>query len=222
MCMEEVTALIPCFNEAPRIKTVLDVLTQSSHIAYVVVVNDGSTDTTKDMLDTYGASSRLTILHLPTNAGKGDAIRLGLTHISTPITFISDADITGLKDDVLEELITPVCTHECDLCVGISDRGGPALRWIRKHILPLLAGERVLKTDILKQIAQNKCFQGWGVELFMNAYARHHSLKIKKVSLIGIKDTLQVQKRGILTYLKRVGTLTSIFLKLRFFYPKDG
>lgn len=60
----------------------------------VVVVNDGSTDRTAEILNAMnGHNSRLRIIHAERNGGKGTAIRLGLQHVSGDIVIIQDADL---------------------------------------------------------------------------------------------------------------------------------
>ncbi len=60
----------------------------------VVVVNDGSTDRTAEILNAMnGHNSRLRIIHAERNGGKGTAIRLGLEHVSGDIVIIQDADL---------------------------------------------------------------------------------------------------------------------------------
>lgn len=67
-----VCVLIPTYNNAPALAAVLsDVLKYTSNI---LVVNDGSTDATADILLSYPA---IKCIHFPTNKGKGKALRTG-------------------------------------------------------------------------------------------------------------------------------------------------
>ncbi len=64
--------VIPTYNNAKTLRRVLEgVLAHSTHI---IVVNDGSTDGTRHILDQY---PELTVIHLPRNKGKGHALRTG-------------------------------------------------------------------------------------------------------------------------------------------------
>ncbi len=67
-----ICVIIPTYNNHKTLKRVLDgVLVFTDRI---IVVNDGSTDTTSEILQSY---SHLTVIHLPENAGKGNALKIG-------------------------------------------------------------------------------------------------------------------------------------------------
>lgn len=68
----KICVLIPTYNNAKTLARVIDgVLRYTSHI---IIVNDGATDATPDILARY---PQLTIIHLPKNKGKGNALRIG-------------------------------------------------------------------------------------------------------------------------------------------------
>lgn len=108
-----ICVLIPTYNNDKTLERVLDgVLAYTSH---VIVVNDGSTDSTSSILSKYKDS--LTILNQPINKGKGVALRLGLEYARTQgysyaITLDSDGQhypsdipvfVEALKEHVGEE-----------------------------------------------------------------------------------------------------------------------
>lgn len=64
-----VAILIPCYNEAPTIGACLDsCLAQSRRADDIIVVNDGSTDESLAVLESYG--EQITVLNLSKNSGK--------------------------------------------------------------------------------------------------------------------------------------------------------
>jgi dolichyl-phosphate beta-glucosyltransferase len=76
--MSAAIVVIPCFNEAPRLpRTAVE---QMLTFCQVVLVDDGSTDNTSQVLRDIAAdhSSRCKALILPRNVGKGEAVRAGL------------------------------------------------------------------------------------------------------------------------------------------------
>lgn len=72
----KVCVLIPTYNNQNTLNRVIDgVLIYTNHI---IVINDGSTDSTADILKTY--ENKIKVLHIPENKGKGNALRLGFKH----------------------------------------------------------------------------------------------------------------------------------------------
>ena len=70
--------VIPAFNEAENILSVLDEISQSTPQLDVLVVDDGSTDNTFGLASEFG----VTVLRLPFNLGVGAAMRLGFKYAS--------------------------------------------------------------------------------------------------------------------------------------------
>ena len=75
---ERVLIVIPAYNEASNIISVLDEISESKQIADVLVVDDGSTDNTYQLAAEHGVS----VLRLPFNLGVGAAMRLGFKYAS--------------------------------------------------------------------------------------------------------------------------------------------
>ena len=71
-----ITAIIPCFNECSRIGKVLEVCLASPLIADTVVVNDGSTDTSREVIASF---PQVRLVDLAKNGGKGRALRVGIS-----------------------------------------------------------------------------------------------------------------------------------------------
>ncbi len=89
------TILIPAFNEATRIGATLDsvrtYLAASAIDAALIVVDDGSTDTTSQVVR--GHAPDALVIRLPTNRGKGAAIRAGMAAATTALILTCDADL---------------------------------------------------------------------------------------------------------------------------------
>jgi dolichyl-phosphate beta-glucosyltransferase len=92
------TIVIPCFNEAERLDRPAVLALAESGIR-ILLVNDGSTDTTGLLLDELASRCRsIEALHLATNQGKGEAVRLGLLRALRPDGTGPGPDVVGYFD----------------------------------------------------------------------------------------------------------------------------
>lgn len=83
---------MPVYNEQNTVEQViLDVLAVPLDLE-LIVVDDGSTDATRDRLHEIAQDERLRIIYAPQNAGKGAAIREALRHATGGVIVIQDAD----------------------------------------------------------------------------------------------------------------------------------
>ena len=114
-----ITIVIPCYNEintiSQVIQKVLDVpLDQQKEL---VVVDDCSTDGTRQFLDSYKGNPEIRVIFHETNRGKGAALRTGFTHASGDIIIVQDAD---LEYDPSEypRLLKPILEGKADVVYG--------------------------------------------------------------------------------------------------------
>ncbi len=86
------SVVIPCFNERATISTVLGQVLASPWTAEVVIVDDGSTDGTRDILAEVD-DPRVRVHLQPYNQGKGAALRQGFSEATAPYVIVQDADL---------------------------------------------------------------------------------------------------------------------------------
>jgi glycosyltransferase involved in cell wall biosynthesis len=167
----EVSFLIPAHNEASTICEVLDRIVALNLDCEMVVVDDGSTDATADLVTSYARTDggRLHLLQKD-NGGKGSALRHGIPHCNGRIIVIQDADMEYDPGDV-PALIEPIRSERADVVYGSRLSGGQPQRaymfWhlIGNRFLSLLTGflfnttltdmetgYKAFRADVLKQL----------------------------------------------------------------------
>ena len=107
-------ALIPAYNESRTIDTVIEGVRPA--VDHVLVVDDGSTDATSQLAHNAGAE----VIRLPSNGGKGIAIRAGLAHLlqsSFTHVLLIDGDLQHRPDEAAALLAAAVRTN-ADLVIG--------------------------------------------------------------------------------------------------------
>ncbi|MBM3465841.1 MAG: glycosyltransferase family 2 protein [Armatimonadetes bacterium] len=89
------TVIIPAFNERPTLLEALDEVRAVPVHKEIVIIDDASTDGTRELLRTCveGRYPEVTVLYLPRNSGKGMAIRAALLHVRGEYVIIQDADL---------------------------------------------------------------------------------------------------------------------------------
>ena len=140
-----VSFLIPAYNEARTILEVLERIDALDLEVEVIVVDDGSTDETAAIVETFAASHPEVHLLRQPNRGKGSAVRLAATRITKEIAVIQDADMEYDPADVIR-LIEPIQRGVADVVFGSRLSGGAPQRaylfWhlIGNRCLSLLTG----------------------------------------------------------------------------------
>src|SRR5947209_8300031 len=116
--------VIPAFNEGDRIggtvATALNYLRENSAASEVIVVDDGSTDSTSDIVrDAFSRASGIEtqlLQHSP-NEGKGSAVHSGLRAATREVALFSDADLSTPIDEA-PKLLEPIFNNEVDIAFG--------------------------------------------------------------------------------------------------------
>lgn len=116
--MKTVSIIIPTYNEAKTIQTVLNRVFAAETPGWrkeVIVVDDGSRDNTKELLSPF--AKRAVILSAPKNQGKGSAVTLGLTKATGEVIIIQDADLEYSPDDY-PTLLAPFANDRVSVVYG--------------------------------------------------------------------------------------------------------
>ena len=94
-----ITILVAAFNEEASIDSTMESILEQVYPGQVevIVINDGSTDGTKEALWKW-ESDRVKVINLEQNGGKANALNEGLKHVKTPLTLTIDGDSYLYKD----------------------------------------------------------------------------------------------------------------------------
>ena len=111
---------MPAYNEAATIETAINAVLEADlgvPDSELVIINDGSTDGTTELLQAMDFDDRVQVLHHDKNAGKGAAIRTGLSVAKGDYTAIFDADLEYEPSD-LAVLMSPIMRGDAEVVFG--------------------------------------------------------------------------------------------------------
>jgi len=190
--------VIPAYNEAGRIgaslRVAIEYLGRVSPESELIVVNDGSTDSTpqivREAFSAAGPVKTRLIEHYP-NRGKGAAVRAGLLGASQPIGLFSDADLSTPIDEA-SKLVEPIHSGEVDIAFGSRaldrslignhqpwrrEQGGRVFNLIVRTATGLpfwdtQCGFKAFRLDVCRPVIEKAQTDGFGfdVELLYLAY----------------------------------------------------
>lgn len=100
-----VSLIIPVLNEEKTLLTIFDKCAAQSVVKQLVIINDGSTDNTKSILNKISKKSNtkplITVVHHQCNLGKGAAIRTGLSKVLGKYVMVQDADLEYSPSEII-------------------------------------------------------------------------------------------------------------------------
>jgi cellulose synthase/poly-beta-1,6-N-acetylglucosamine synthase-like glycosyltransferase/peptidoglycan/xylan/chitin deacetylase (PgdA/CDA1 family) len=129
---EPVSVIVPAYNESAGIEATVRSLAASDHPVEIIVVDDGSSDGTADIVEALGLPGVRVIRQA--NAGKPAALNTGLSASSHPLVIMLDGD-TVFEPDAVRILVQPFADPAVGAVSGnakVANRGGFLGRW--QHI----------------------------------------------------------------------------------------
>jgi glycosyltransferase involved in cell wall biosynthesis len=112
------SVVIPCFNERDTIREIIARVMAQPFELEVIVVDDASTDGTRDLLAELAREhGNLRVLLQPKNAGKGAALRRGFREARNDLVIVQDADLEYDPDEYAD-LIRPIAQDKADVVIG--------------------------------------------------------------------------------------------------------
>ena len=121
----KLSVIIPCFNELTTIGAVVDAVRNAPYDSKeIIIVDDGSTDGTRDILKKDIEKRVDKVIYHAMNSGKGSAIRSGIKEATGEIVIIQDADLEYDPNEY-PVLLGPILDNKADVVFGsrfISNR----------------------------------------------------------------------------------------------------
>ncbi|MFP5239920.1 MAG: glycosyltransferase family 2 protein [Acidobacteriota bacterium] len=117
------SVVIPVYNEKATIREILDLVLAQPSVDEVVLVDDFSTDGTRDILRSLEGMEKVKVLFHPHNRGKGAALRTGFAAATKDIVLIQDADLEYDPADY-PHLLDPILRGRADAVFGSRFLGG--------------------------------------------------------------------------------------------------
>jgi glycosyltransferase involved in cell wall biosynthesis len=120
----KLSVIIPIYNEAKTIPTLLDRVLATGLPSEIILVDDGSFDDTRDFLSSRDGQQGIRVILHEKNQGKGAAVRTGIASATGDVILIQDADLEYDPRDY-PVLLRPIEEGLADVVYGSRFLGGP-------------------------------------------------------------------------------------------------
>lgn len=180
----ELSVVIPAYNESIRIKSTLlvvdDYLSSKPYKAEILVVDDGSKDDTKKVVESYIKKiPHLKVFHYSKNHGKGYAVKKGVEAAGGKHILMMDADHSTPIEE-LDKLMEAMKKHSAELVIGsrFLPDSDVQIHQPRYRIILGRAGNFLIRLFLIDGIKDTQC----GFKLFKHKAAREifHKQKVTR------------------------------------------
>jgi len=199
--------IIPAYNESVRIRPTLDALLRHIHEqnwdAEILVVNDGSTDDTPQIVREYGkAHPQVLLVENPGNRGKGYSVRNGMLHARGQIALFTDADLSSPITEA--QKLFDAIAHGADIAIGsrwlraeLQTERQPLYRQAFGRIFNLVlriflglrfadtqCGFKAFRLDVVQRIFPLQKIERWGFDPEILFLARRAGLRVDEIPVM--------------------------------------
>jgi glycosyltransferase involved in cell wall biosynthesis len=235
--MNSLTIVIPAYNEAHALPETLPPVLEFCKTNHwkLIVVNDGSTDITGQILDTFSDQPRLKVITHKVNRGYGGALKTGLEAVDTEYAVTFDADGQHKLQDIthLADVLTQT---DADMVVGartINNQGHwyrELGKWLIRRIAALMmpmplndlnSGFKLYRTELVQRYLHlcpdSMAFSDVITLIFLNQHHKVVEEPIEVLPRLSGRSTINT-KTAFETVLEIIN-LVMLLNPLRFFMP---
>jgi glycosyltransferase involved in cell wall biosynthesis len=123
---KSLSVVMPCYNEVATVLLCVEAVLNSEYVAELIIVDDGSTDGTRDLL-AHITDPRVNVILHEKNGGKGAALQTGFTHAKFDYVIVQDADLEYDPED-FGKILAPLLAGKADVVFGSRFQGSDAHR----------------------------------------------------------------------------------------------
>ena len=188
----DVAVVIPALNEQETIAHVVD--STRNFVKHVIVVDDGSVDTTSDVARAHEAD----VVHHKINQGYDKSIESGFRRaleLGAQIIVTFDADGQHLAENI-PMMIEPIIADQADIVVGcrpyrarVSEHCFALIAKIKSGIDDPLCGLKAYRAEVFKSVGYFDRCSSIGTELMFTAHRRGYRIAQRNINLKRRKDT---------------------------------
>jgi glycosyltransferase involved in cell wall biosynthesis len=190
----KLSVIIPVFNERNTIREIIDRVMDSPAVDEIVIVDDGSTDGTRTILEGFKNNKKIQIIYHKSNIGKGAAVRTGIHVVQGELIIIQDADLEYDPRDY-PILLQPIQENIADVVYGSRFLGGarrPLYFWNMVANKILIFTTNILYNNILSDMET-------GYKLFKKSVVKDIQIYAKGFEFEP-EFTAKLLKRGVRIY----------------------
>lgn len=188
------TAIVCAYNEELTLAGILNTLSDSPLVNDIVAIDDGSSDSTADVLKSFANNDKVHSIFLPQNQGKGYAMAEGVLRSEGDVLLFVDADLYNLDHIHIALMIHTLMDGDVGMVIGYPSRSSSL--WWAMNPFRILSGERALyRTDILPLVDSMRNSR-FGVETLINLTYRKEGRCVRHVPLLGLIHPIKLEKTG--------------------------
>ncbi len=185
----DIGVVIPAYNEEAEIEFIINTLLNLPYIDKILVVDDGSDDSTAFKASSAGAN----VLSLPKNKGKAYAMKKGYEAMQTHILVFLDGDITEGAEEIIK-LVEPITERKAEAVIAripMNGKGGfglvralaaKGLYFVTgKTLDSVLSGQRAILRNAINENFFD--YKGFGIEFGLTSDMLLQNIKIIEVDV---------------------------------------